>query len=417
MILVITGIIGLVLATYLHLVQSQNVFTVRSQTWNNCIPIIEAGVEEALAQLNKSANSNLAASGWSTTNGGFYKLRPIGDGYFRTTVTYANILFPTITVTGYLPAPPILASAGTGESLMAAAFTPDPSIKYIARTVRVTARKEQALQKGMIARNGIDLGGNQCVVDSYDSSKGGYDPAKAGDKGDVATNSDITGAVGIGNAKIKGKLLTGPKATAKIGPNGIVGSVAWHAAGNKGIQPGWRRNDMNIAIPDVLAPWSGGGVNPVGNGAFKYVLDTDNYELSSLNLAGDERIHIKGDAVLYVKANVKIAGEILFNPNSSLKLYCGGTEITLLGTYTKADVAAEFMVFGLPSVKTIEVSGIAAVLYAPNADLKLNGNAQFYGASVTKSVTMTGSTGFHYDEALSSLSQYKQYIITSWNEI
>jgi len=38
-------VVGLMLAAYLKLVSVQNQFSVRSQTWNRSVPVLEAGVE------------------------------------------------------------------------------------------------------------------------------------------------------------------------------------------------------------------------------------------------------------------------------------------------------------------------------------------------------------------------------------
>src|ERR1043165_806236 len=44
----------------------------RSQLWNECIPVAEAGVEESLMNLNRNGLTNLTAAGWTATNGGAY---------------------------------------------------------------------------------------------------------------------------------------------------------------------------------------------------------------------------------------------------------------------------------------------------------------------------------------------------------
>src|SRR5437867_8435418 len=45
-------IIGLVLGSYLRLIQAQSLSVARAQIWNAGVAIAEAGVEEALAHLN-----------------------------------------------------------------------------------------------------------------------------------------------------------------------------------------------------------------------------------------------------------------------------------------------------------------------------------------------------------------------------
>ena len=58
-------VICIALTTYLYLVSNQNRSVMRSMAWNSSIPVVEAGVEEALTQLNYTAVVNMAANGWS----------------------------------------------------------------------------------------------------------------------------------------------------------------------------------------------------------------------------------------------------------------------------------------------------------------------------------------------------------------
>src|SRR5438552_14397170 len=67
-----TAILGIALACYLQLTSSQVQVTVRSQAWNTCIPILEAGIEEALTHCKKSGGTNMNANGWSPKAGSVY---------------------------------------------------------------------------------------------------------------------------------------------------------------------------------------------------------------------------------------------------------------------------------------------------------------------------------------------------------
>ena len=75
----ITFTLGLSLAGYLTLARWQHVSVVRSQAWNGAMAMAEAGVEEAMAQLNPSALifTNLnpidrGANGWKLLADGLY---------------------------------------------------------------------------------------------------------------------------------------------------------------------------------------------------------------------------------------------------------------------------------------------------------------------------------------------------------
>src|SRR5437899_10668115 len=95
-----------------------------------------------------------------------------------------------------------------------------------------------------------------------------------------------------------------------------------------GIKPGWWRRDMNVAFPDVQAPWTGGAFDPTAtNGTSKYVLSGGNWELSGdLVIASPENMYVKqGVNNLWVKGNVDIKGTIKIETNATLNLYIGTT--------------------------------------------------------------------------------------------
>ena len=56
---VMMGLIAFLLVVYLTLVKNQNAVTARSQGWNSAMPIIEAGLEDALAHINMHGATNL----------------------------------------------------------------------------------------------------------------------------------------------------------------------------------------------------------------------------------------------------------------------------------------------------------------------------------------------------------------------
>src|SRR5437763_7727882 len=53
-------VIGIALVSYLTLVANQNRTTYHSQSWSGCIPVLEAGIEEALTQLNVNNGEGVA---------------------------------------------------------------------------------------------------------------------------------------------------------------------------------------------------------------------------------------------------------------------------------------------------------------------------------------------------------------------
>src|SRR5260370_8771718 len=73
--LFMASLFGMFLFYYLNLVQSQRTFVARSQAWNASLAVAEAGVEEALAQLNPGAvcpSINFATNNRGGPHGGLY---------------------------------------------------------------------------------------------------------------------------------------------------------------------------------------------------------------------------------------------------------------------------------------------------------------------------------------------------------
>ncbi len=330
--LVTTAIVGFVLASFLALVKAQNYSTMRSQAWNASMPVIEAGIEEALTHLNKSGTTNLSADGWLSVNGVYAMTRQIGDSYYVVTISADSN--PVIVSRGYVPLP-VLVAQRSGPFLAQVAGGLQNNL-YVDRGVRVTTRRDSMFSKALVAKSTIDLNGNNITTDSFDSTDplystlGRYDSSKRKANGDVATNSSLTNSLSIGNADIYGRVATGPRGSVSIGPNGSVGDLAWHASGHTGIETGFYNDDMNVSFPDVNPPFTGGAFTPGGGTVdgdyYNYVLGDGNYQLSSLKISGQKDMIVTGHAVLYVTGDVDISGQAYVHiaPDASLEMYVGG---------------------------------------------------------------------------------------------
>jgi hypothetical protein len=216
-----------------------------------------------------------------------------------------------------------------------------------------------------------------------------------------------------------------------VGANGSVGDKPWHLAGNKGIQPGARTDDMNVSFPDVTPPFTGGtipGSGTTGGTNYSYVLGSGNYMLPELDLKGQHKMAVTGAAVLYVTGDLALGGNafIYIAPGAKLQLYVGGASADFAGNgvANSGGNATNFYYYGLPSNTSLKLSGNSAftgAIYAPNADFTLGGGGSdpydFVGASVTGTVRLNGHYNFHYDENLERVGPRNGVVITSWNEI
>jgi len=264
--IVITSITGFLLLAYLNLVQYQNRTNMRSQGWNSSIPVVEAGIEEALTHLNirGTTNGNLAVDGWTQSGSVFTMTRSLGDNFYSVSISgyiAGTNGSPVIESKGYVVRPTSLASSG-GPFLAAAVV--GNTVEYLGRGVRVRTRKQAIFSKGMVAKETIDMKGNNIAADSFDSldplhsTNGLYIATKSKDGGDIAVNSSLTNSLSVGNADIKGHVSVGPGGSIAIGTQGSVGSGAWVDGGNNGIEPGYAASDMNVSFDDVVVPFAGG---------------------------------------------------------------------------------------------------------------------------------------------------------------
>jgi hypothetical protein len=422
--LVVAGVVGLTLAAYLTWANTQNKLAWRSQSWNAALPIAEAGLEEALTHLHFVGLTNLAGNGWTSMSNGWYFKKNYVDAGRYYEVNIKLIAPPVIVSTGYIPAP---LSTTT----------------YIKRRVRVTTSGGTPIDAAIISKGPIMLSGNNVTVDSFDSSDsagstgGKYDAAKAGDRGNLITmghdgltaNNKPIYALDVGDADIKGHVVTLPSETINVTAGGSVGDEAWVDAGTSGIEPGWSSADANMGIDDVQEPFSGGYYTPTlipGNKVpYNYVLATSgNYKIGTLS---GKVLVTATNVVLWVTDDLSIgSGEFIeIAPGASLKLYvsAASTKISGQGIINDTGYAQNFLYFGLPSNTSIDYTGNSAfygMINAPQASLKLGGGGttdyDFSGALIVGSLTMNGHYHVHYDVALQSLASHP-LVVRTWNEV
>ena len=269
---VVTGVIGFVLVSYLSLVQYQNTANMRSQGWNAAMPVVEAGVEEALAHLNSRGltNGNLACDGWSQSGTSYTMARTVGDSFYSVTINNyvsGSSNSPVIESKGYVVKPLVLASRS--GPFLATAISLQSGVEYLGRGVRARTQKQAIFTKGMVAKDSINMNGNNIATDSFDSldplysTNGIYVSTKTKANGDVAVNASVTNSLSAGNANIKGHVAVGPGGTIAVGSQGSIGSAAWVNGRNYGIETGYAANDMNVSFDDVNVPFAGGDT-PIG---------------------------------------------------------------------------------------------------------------------------------------------------------
>jgi len=401
--LIIGLLVGIVVAALVLVSQQQNYMTARLQTWCGEIPLAEAGIEEALAHLN-STPTNLAMNGWTKSGSNYVKAATLGEngGYYYAAFSTAS--------------PPVIVSIGYGRIPKQTNFTH--------RTVVVTTKRNFA-GNGVIAKGAIGLSGG-AYVDSFDSRiSPTYTNTMRLDHVLVATLSSANPAINsTGGGAIYGSAATGVGGT--VTSSGPIGDGTWDAS-NSGIQPGHVTDDFNMAIPDVTLPgdWASSPLSvPAANPLGQYVMVTGDYTYSgNLSIPGGKSMLISGPGRvrIYVTGSFTTSGSgfIQLAAGASLELYLGGSgTISGGGIVNGTQNAANCAIYGLPTCTTMTYSGSAqyiGTVYTPEADFTFSGGQGASGSFVANTITMSGSSGVHYDEALGRPTA--PYMVTSWQEL
>ena len=405
--------IGMVLASVLKLASARNVMTVRSLDWNQAIPVLEAGVEEAMTHIYDDTSAS--ANGWTArtvgTNGNivYSKQRTFSDGsYFYATIYNASSNTPYIISQGYVRAP------------MKAS-------QYISRMVMVTCSNPPNFFKNALTTSGaitISGGGH---VDSFDSRIGGYNAlTNRSANGNIATDSTNNPAIAVGTGEVYGTVNTGPGGVVTVG-GGSVGDVAWNTnAGNSGIQStSWVSHNMNVNIPSnqpptyTFTPTPGATSLGGSNATF---IGTGNYQTTGDFTSSDSTkpLIVTGNAVLYITGKLTVSGSgfIQIRPGASLTVIVGGdSTVSGGGVVNGTGFASNFSLLGLNGCSKITYSGSAAFIgtvYAPQADLTISGSAGAFGAIVSKTANLSGGASLSHDD---SLGVNKFLIATGWKEL
>jgi Tfp pilus assembly protein PilX len=287
------------------------------------------------------------------------------------------------------------------------------------RTIEVIM---QPLSQGGWARavtlkSWISMGGGTSVIDSYNSSDPFkstnhlYDSAKRQNHGDIGTlntagKSDLRSSNVYGNLSYSG-------ATVKNTTN-VKGTIS---------------SPFSVAIPQPTPPtwasgtyttYTGGGSNPPNGGAFVAYNNTTTYikvngDLTISSSGNPLNIQINGGNSGNQTANLMIwvTGKLTTSGSGYISQVAGvnvtwyvGSDITLSGTsyQNNTGYAAQNTIIGYGTSNKLTVSGSSdfiGTFNTPGYATTISGGGSIDGAIIANTLTISGGSGFHYDEALS----------------
>jgi hypothetical protein len=434
----------------------------QTATWQEALVAGESGIDLAITELRKSLfpQPNHAWESWNT---------PPGNGvtsYTLTTVENAGFAGTPMTVQVNVDAPaalidpnnfwqyyrirtvgtmPITGSARTSDnkqdnrlrklSLRWERFTDgiltahSISSPQVSRRIEAIVRPVSSFDQAIMSVGTLDLTDQNIVIDSYDSrdsaksTNGLYDAAKRQENGDIATDGNIIDA---GNAHIYGDVSTN------------AGTVSG-AANITGIE---RTDFYQEPIPVGAPSWL--SINPspatVTNSAVILASPirgsiNSRYMLNTISLSGNQTLTIAGApdgsrtyVEIYVTGNISVTGqgEITVQPGVSATIYfANNVDVSGKGIVNSNNQPGDLLMYGIqptsgsPHVSLSGNAQISAAVYAPGHIATVAGggsSGHVYGSIVGKTVTMTGVTNLHYDEALGSGGIINNYKIVSWFE-
>jgi hypothetical protein len=395
------------LVTYLYVVQNSNQAVSRAQRWNYSLAVAEAGVEEAMAQVNSGVAPS--GNGWGQVGSAYGPLtRNLADGSYTTTFQFnGNSLLATIYSTGVVSVP---ISGST-----------------VTRAVKVLAHKESSFNVGMGAVLNVTGNGNSISVsswNSYDTNNiqdynGHYTDPTYHPVGYTGTNGDVAvqeGFANLGNQNIYGNLYLGPDAT--YATKGIItGTVYkdWNINFDDATMPTTDTNGNSI----VWTPAPGNSSHTFTNSGYYVVTDS-----GSISVDPGVVVTLKITTGNWNPPSLTIGGDTT-NAGTVYAYHDPGPSgsVDLNGIGGAANNRPEnFMYFGLPGVTKIKWSGATTfigVIYAPDTDITLSGGGSgnnIIGALIGKSVTLNGHYDIHYDLALARFFS-RGYVVISWQEL
>lgn len=420
MALIFAVLCGVTLGSYMTLIGSDNKSISRSQSWNCALAYAEAGVDEALAQINASP-SDFSANSWGGSGGTFGPVtRSMNNGYYTVSVVGGPV--PAIYSTGF-----VYVAATSGQ--------------VVSRRVKVTARQLGLFPVAFAAVNYIQMNGSGPASDSYNShnpnlsNNGVFDPTKTSTNGNVAIQS---GTINLGNHSIIGNLYIGPTAVSSVSPSQVTGQIF---------------TDYNVQFPTVTLPTPTQGfwtvavpvttttyitniskkgvitITPKTSAPEYHFTTSGDYQITSGNypieVDANVSVRLNVTASSFAPASLQIHDNGDINQSGTAYVYFNGpTSVSIAGnTAVDASLRPENLwYYGLPSLQSITFSGTSTfigVIYAPDANLTLNGggnNNGLIGSSITEAITMNGHYNFHYDEYLSTLGS-RGFIPESWQEL
>jgi hypothetical protein len=286
------------------------------------------------------------------------------------------------------------------------------------RTVYATLELKGLFERAILTKEYLILKSGT-VLDGYNS----LDPLDTDFNVDIGTQSTLADSIILNSGVIvEGDII--------VGLGGDPNTVIKDLGATTGYQyPAIEEEPLLPIIPPALTDW---GVDITATGETVILDPTKNGQYGNLILASSVTpgiLEISGDVVLYLTGNIDLGNscELVIKDNSSLTVYIDGDIHCRTGSAVNNETPPEdpknFQLYG--TSETTQYFDIKAkstwsgVIYAPNADIDLYANADFYGSVVAKNFELKAGGNYHYDEALRKVEiddEGVRFVVNRWHE-
>jgi len=241
------------------------------------------------------------------------------------------------------------------------------------------------------------------LSDSYDSDVAAYNAATAGSNGDLAGDSTIS----LGSAVVKGDVTAAGTVTGGIVSGAVTQNATPYPANPVLSCPtGGYTPAASVPITSGITYNATTGVlNVSGGNTLTLPVPPTQYYFSQLILSGNSVLTFNNPSNLHVDLwidNVlNLSGGGIANPSG---------KATMLGIWACGAMTSNWTLSG--------GSGAYFSVYAPNHAVTISGSGDLWGALAVKTLTASGGSKIHYDEALGrGLPQGLNAVAGSWAQL
>ncbi len=298
-----------------------------------------------------------------------------------------------------------------------ATVTPLDGSPPITKTLKIGLKKRGAYNAAVVTASDFELGSSS-VIDSFNSNPSGISGATplAYPGNGAASNADVIVFGGEAEfdsgSRLKGNLMVAPGVDAPA-PSFVTGNIVTDYVGTYPMPsfPSLASINRGYLLLSVPATLPRAGDSPASDGR---------YYCFPLRASLKNTTVTAGKNVTVVCANVR--SNITIQPGASLIVYTFGT-IESASINNQAWAGALQIFTSTRNDCELDLGRtLQACIYAPFATIELEsdeGNADFVGSIIARSVEIDDGFNFHYDEALKNSSMVVGigYTLSTWYDL